>query len=291
MSIEKYCFDGSRRCELETLPTGCNEKGLGRRDKAEYIHRTGANLARIAFLQEQLYAQGRESVILVLQAMDAAGKDSTIKRVMSTVNPQGIDVVSFKQPTDTELAHDYLWRAVQALPTRGKMAIFNRSYYEDVLVVQIHGLHKGYRMARRCLEDEKFFERRYRQIRDFERYLYENSYRVIKIFLNLSKETQKKRFLERIDDPAKNWKFSASDLEERRYWDDYRRVYGEVINATATRTSPWYVLPADQKWYTRWLVSRVVLSALEACTPEYPAMPKEEAARLARCREELLAEE
>lgn len=291
MKLSEYRFDGSRFCELEQMPTGRDDVGVGHSDRAEYIYRTGANLARIALLQEQLYAQGRESVIVVLQAMDAAGKDSTVKRVMGTVDPQGIDVVSFKQPTGTELAHDYLWRAVQALPTRGKMAIFNRSYYEDVLVVQVHGLHKSYRMAERCLRDEDFFLRRYRQINDFERYLYENSYRVVKIFLNLSKETQKKRFLERIDDPGKNWKFSASDLEERRCWDDYRRVYGEVINATATENCPWYVLPADQKWYTRWLVSRVVLHTLEQCSPEFPAMPEMERERLAKCREELLREE
>ena len=291
MSLSDYHFDGEEKLKLESLSTGIEGSGVGKEDKPEIQKKTERNLLKIAELQEKLYAEGREGIIIVLQAMDAAGKDSTVKHVMSTINPQGVDVVSFKQPNGTELSHDYLWRANQALPARGKMAIFNRSYYEDVLVVQVHGMQKNYKMAQRCLEDKDFFEKRYDQIRGFEEYLYDNSYRVVKIFLNLSKETQKKRFLERIDDPAKNWKFSSADLAEREHWEEYRAVYQDVINATATKHSPWYVIPADQKWYTRWLVSEAMVKVLEDCDPHYPDMPESEKARLAECKARLAAEE
>lgn len=288
MGLSKYKADGSHYVRLEDYPTsGKQDKA----DKAEILAQMQENLEKIAALQDKLYADGRESVVVILQAMDAAGKDSTVKHVMSSVNPQGIDVISFKQPTSEELAHDYLWRAVRALPTRGKMAIFNRSYYEDVLVVKVHELQKGYKMAARVTKDDDFFEKRYRQIRDFERYLYENSYRVVKIFLHVSKDEQKKRFLERIDAPEKNWKFSRSDVTERAHWEDYMEAYEDAINATATEHSPWYILPADQKWYTRYLVSRAVLHALEACDPQYPRLPQSDAANLAQCKASLLAED
>ena len=256
---------------------------MKKQDRALYEERTQQNLQQLALLQEKLYAEGKEGVVVVLQAMDAAGKDSAVKHVIGAVNPQGVDVVSFKQPTKEELAHDYLWRAVRALPQRGKMAIFNRSYYEDVLVVQVHHLEKTYRMADRCIEED-FFEKRYRQITDFERYLYENSYRVVKIFLNVSSEKQKERFLERIDDPAKNWKFSAADLKERAFFDRYQEIYQDVIDATARPHTPWYIVPADQKWLARYCISEILVQALREIDPQFPQLSEEEKKNLAQCR-------
>lgn len=293
MKLDDFKFDGAKQLELKKLPHGAKDAGFSKEDKAEFIARTEKNLARIAELQDRLYADGREGVIVVLQAMDAAGKDSTIKHVVGAVNPQGVDVVSFKQPSKEELAHDYLWRAARALPERGKLAIFNRSYYEDVLVVRVHDLHKGYKLPARCLKDDDaaFFQKRYRQINHFEEYLYENGYRVVKIFLNVSKEKQKERFLERIDDTEKNWKFSEADLKERAYWDAYQALYQEAVNETSTKHSPWYVIPADQKWYARYLVSEAMLEALEACDPQYPELPEADKQHLAECKRQLHAEE
>ena len=287
MKINDYCITGNAPVKLCKMPCDGKDEKL---DKAEIVERTAKNLAEIATLQEKLYAEGKESVLVVLQAMDAAGKDSTIKHVMSSVNPQGIDVVSFKQPSTEELAHDFLWRAVKALPTRGKMGIFNRSYYEDVLVVRVHHLEKTYKMADRVIDDADFFKKRYRQITHFEEYLYENSMRVVKIFLHVSPQEQKKRFLERIDDAAKNWKFSSSDLKEREHWAEYMEAYEDAINATATEHSPWYVLPADQKWFTRFLVSEAILKALQDCNPQYPELPQQDKDNLNACKAQLLAE-
>lgn len=281
MSLKSYRFDGGKELDLSKLPTDARWEKAG---KNEILKRTEENLAAISELQEKLYADGRESVVLVLQAMDAAGKDSTVKNVMNGVNPAGVDVVSFKQPTSEELAHDYLWRVVKAMPTRGKMGIFNRSYYEDVLVVKVQALQKGYQMAHRVVEDPNFFEKRYRQIRHFEEYFYDNSYRIVKVFLHISSEKQKERFLERIDDPAKNWKFSSSDLKARAHWDEYMRAYEDAINATATPENPWYVIPADQKWYTRYLVSEALLEALQACDPHFPELPAVMRENLAVCK-------
>ena len=284
MSLKDYRFDGEEKLELRGMNTGAKKDGV---DKEDILRRTEKNLGRIEALQDKLYADGRESVLIILQAMDAAGKDSTVKHVMGCVNPQGIDVHSFKQPTSEELSHDYLWRAMKALPARGKMALFNRSYYEDVLVEKVHALQKNYKMPARVLEDPDFFKKRYRQIRHFEEYLYENGCRVVKIFLHVSKDEQKKRFLERIDRPEKNWKFSCSDLKERMRFDEYLDTFDEVITATATKHSPWYAIPADQKWYTRYLVSEAVLGVLEDIDPHYPKLPPEHAAELQECREAL----
>ena len=209
MTADRFRFDGQKPCELSDLPTGA---GDAREEKAKYQERTAHTLEEMSRLQNGFRADGREGLVIVLQALDAAGKDSIVKHVMGGLNPQGVTVHSFKQPSAEELSHDFLWRANQALPPRGGIAIFNRSYYEDVLAVQVHDLQTTYRMPPRTTEMGKaeFFRRRYRQIRDYERYLYENGYRVLKLFLNVSKEKQKERFLERIEIPAKNWKFSAS---------------------------------------------------------------------------------
>lgn len=290
MTAERFRFDGQHPCDLRALPT---DSGDAREDKQKYLARTTENLAEMGRLQDAFYADGREGLVVILQALDAAGKDSTVKHVMGGLNPQGVTVHSFKQPSAEELSHDFLWRANQALPPRGGIAIFNRSYYEDVLVVQVHDLQKTYRMPPRTTDigQREFFHRRYRQIRDYERYLYENGYRVLKIFLNVSKEKQKERFLERIDTPAKNWKFSQSDLKERALFDEYAKVIGEVISATATPDCPWYVVPADQKWYTRYLVSELVTDALRQSCHEYPALPDEARAKLRECRRQLLEED
>ena len=288
VSLEKFCFDGDKKLELETLPTSV--KGLGL-DKEKIRDKTEDNRKEIVALQDKLYAEGKESLILILQAMDAAGKDSTIKHVMSSVDPQGLDVHSMKEPTNKELSHDFLWRTIVHLPPRGKMAIFNRSYYEDVLVVKVHQLQKAYQMADRCLCEKDFFEKRFSKIRHIEEYLYENIYRIVKIFLNVSKQEQKKRFLERINIPAKNWKFSDSDVRERAYWNDYMEAYQKAVNETSTAHSPWYVLPADNKWYTRYLVSEVILDTLKKISPHYPNVPDGKQAELKLCREKLMAEE
>ncbi len=286
MTADRFRFDGQKPCDLSDLPTGA---GDAREEKAKYQERTAHNLEEMSRLQNGFRADGREGLVIVLQALDAAGKDSIVKHVMGGLNPQGVTVHSFKQPSAEELSHDFLWRANQALPPRGGIAIFNRSYYEDVLAVQVHDLQTTYRMPPRTTEMGKaeFFRRRYRQIRDYERYLYENGYRVLKLFLNVSKEKQKERFLERIEIPAKNWKFSASDLKERALFDEYAQVIGEVITATATEHCPWYVLPADQKWFTRYLVSELVADALRRSCHEYPTLPEDARARLQECRRQL----
>lgn len=290
MKADRYRFDGSRRCDLRELPCDGKQDNL---DKEQILAKTARNLQEMASLQDALYADGREGLIFVLQALDAAGKDSTVKHVMGGLNPQGVLVTSFKQPNSEELSHDYLWRVHKALPPRGSIAIFNRSYYEDVLVVQVHDLQKTYKMPPRTLEEGKkaFFKKRYRQIRHYEEYLYDNGYRVVKIFLHVSKEEQRKRFLARIDNPAKNWKFSLSDVKERAHFDEYMDIFETVIDETASKESPWFVLPADQKWYTRYLVSEIVVDTLRQCCHEYPRLRDEARAELQDCRTRLEAEE
>lgn len=289
MVLEKYQFDGSWKPDLGLLPTDSRGDGA---DKEKTAEKTAKNQKEMQKLQDRLYADKREGLLIVLQAMDAAGKDSIVKHVIGGMNPQGVAVCSFKQPSREELAHDFLWRTTRCLPAYGEIAIFNRSYYEDVLVAQVHRLNRTYRMAERITQksDRQFFENRYRHIRGYEQYLYDNSYRIVKIFLHVSKEKQKERFLERIDLPEKNWKFSHSDLKERASWEEYQRVYGEVIAETATKENPWYVIPADQKWYTRYLVSEAIVKVLREMAPEYPELAEEEKRFLKECRRELLAE-
>lgn len=289
MKADKYLFDGTKKCDLDKLPTNSKQDGV---EKAEIQKLTQLNLERMAELQEMLYAEGKEGMVIVLQALDAAGKDSTIKHVMGGFNPQGVHVYSFKAPNTEEQAHDYLWRISKCLPRRGEISIFNRSHYEDLITVQVHDFQKRYKMADRILEKDKkdFYEQRYRQVRNFEEYLYENSYRVVKIFLHVSKEKQKERFLERIDLGEKNWKFSSNDMPTRALFDDYMEVFDDVISNTATEHSPWYAVPADQKWYTRYLVSEILIRELEKIDPHFPELPEEERAKLADCRRQLESE-
>ena len=226
---------------------------------------------------------------IALQARDAAGKDSLIKKVFSGLNPAALEVHSFKSPNATELSHDYLWRLHAALPARGKIGLFNRSQYEDVLVVKVHHMEKDYAMPARCISED-FYEKRYRQLRNWEEYLYENGYRMVKVFLNVSKETQRKRFLERIERDEKHWKLSTADMKERAEWDAYDRAYEDCINATATEHSPWYVLPADTKWYTRYLMSQILVDTLTEMDPQFPPIDPQEAAKIPQVMEQLEAD-
>ena len=283
MSLKDYCFDGSQELKIKNMPTGAGEyKAM----KEELITLTAENIARAAELQEKLYAEKKEGLIIALQARDAAGKDSLIKKVFSGLNPAALTVTSFKAPNKTELAHDYLWRINQVIPERGSISILNRSHYEDVLVVKVHNMQNGYAMAERCITDD-FFRRRYRQLNDWEQYLWENSYRVVKIFLNVSKEEQKHRFMDRMELPEKHWKLSVGDMKERALWDEYDKAFEDCINATGTEHAPWYVLPADNKWYTRYLMSEILVRTLEDMDPQYPPLDSEEAAKIPAALEEL----
>lgn len=287
MDIRKYKVTGSGGFELSGFDPG----DTGKFESAKGAKKaTAKNTEEIAKYQAKLYAEGKTALLIIFQAMDAAGKDSAVKHVMSGINPQGVDVYSFKQPSAKELAHDYLWRAVRALPERGKIGIFNRSYYEDVLVVKVHKLYEKQNMPEYCKTDE-IIANRYRQIRDFEKYLWENGTVVLKFYLNLSKETQRKRFLERIDKKDKNWKFSEADLQERNFWDDYQGAYQAAIAATATENNPWYVVPADNKWYTQAVVSEALLQAMKKIGPEYPVISPHQEGILAECKRKLAEEE
>jgi PPK2 family polyphosphate:nucleotide phosphotransferase len=242
----------------------------------------------MAELQDVLYAQDRWSLLLIFQAMDAAGKDGTIKHVMSGVNPQGCQVSSFKGPTSEDLDHDYLWRCVKQLPERGRIGIFNRSYYEETLVVRVHPeFLAGQKLPKECVTKD-IWKERFQDIRAFERYLYRNGTAVVKFFLHISKEEQQKRFLERLDDPDKNWKFSVNDARERSFWDDYMEAYEETIRETASENSPWYVVPADNKWFTRVIVAAAVIDALAAMKLQYPKVSEAKRQELAATRKELL---
>lgn len=261
----------------------------GIKSKAEGRRLLKRNVERMARLQDRFYAQDREALLLIFQAMDSAGKDGAIKHVMSGLNPQGVQVYAFKQPSAEELDHDYLWRINRRLPERGNIGIFNRSYYEEVLVGRVHNLPVTQKLPPRCLTED-LWNRRYRQLRDYERYLTENGITVVKFFLHISREEQRRRFLDRIDDEAKNWKFSASDIAERGHWDEYMRAYEDAINATASREAPWYVIPADKKWFARLLISEIVVRQLEKLDPRYPEVGEEQKAALLRCREQLTAD-
>ncbi len=238
-------------------------------------------------LQDMLYAQDRWAVLLIFQAMDAAGKDGAIKHVMSGVNPQGCEVYSFKSPSSNELDHDYLWRTHMRVPERGRIGIFNRSYYEDVLVVRVHPeFLQSQKLPASCI-DKKLWDDRYEQIRNFERYLASNGVAVCKFFLHVSRDEQKKRFLERLDRPEKNWKFSANDARERGFWKDYMRAYEDAIRETAHDCAPWYVVPADNKWFTRVIVAAAIIDTLAGLDLQYPQVSKAKRKELAEVRRTL----
>ena len=248
---------------------------LGLKSKEHANERLERGIARLAELQEMLYAQDRWGILLILQAMDAAGKDSTIKHVMSGVNPQGCQVISFKAPSEEDLQHDFLWRTTRALPERGKIGIFNRSYYEEVLAVRVHPEFLAReRMPPRLISD-KIWQERFEDINAFERFLSRNGFLVVKFFLHLSKKEQKRRFLERLDEPEKYWKFSTSDVLERQHWGKYMRAYEDMIQNTSTKQGPWHVVPADHKWFTRLVVAEATIDALESLNLSFPKLDSE----------------
>ena len=239
--------------------------------KAEYETLLHEHIAQVSELQNLLYAQNRYALLLIFQAMDAAGKDSAIKHVMSGVNPQGCQVFSFKHPSAAELEHDFLWRTTRNLPERGHIGIFNRSYYEEVLIVRVHReILEGEGIPEPLIEKDSIWEQRYESIRGLERHLFRNGTRIIKFFLHISKEEQRRRLLARIDEPQKSWKFSLSDMQERKYWKQYRKAYEACISATSTRHAPWYVVPADDKPDARLIISQVILDALKELRMKYP---------------------
>jgi PPK2 family polyphosphate:nucleotide phosphotransferase len=267
-----YCVDHGKSFRLKDFDPADTGK-VNSKEEAEVI--LAHQLGIIRTLQEKLYAQNRWALLLIFQAMDAAGKDGVIKHVMSGVNPQGCQVYSFKQPSTEDLNHDFLWRSASRMPERGHIGIFNRSYYEEVLVVRVH---KDL-LEKQHLPDElvtgKIWKQRFEDIANYEEYLTHNGVVVRKFFLNISKDEQKRRFLKRIEEPEKNWKFSEADVHERQYWDEYMAAYEEMIQNTATKHAPWYVVPADQKWATHLAVSSVIIETLEKMKPAFPTVDKE----------------
>lgn len=265
--------------DWDPADTGPMKEGKERAQEA-----LAAGIQGLAELQEQLYAQDRWALLLIFQAMDAAGKDSAIKHVMSGVNPQGCQVTSFKAPSPEELDHDFLWRCTCRLPERGRIGIFNRSYYEEVLVVKVHPeLLEKQKLPARCV-DPDIWKHRYRDLRHFEQYLCRNGVLIRKFFLNVSKREQKKRFLERLDHPEKNWKFSGADVQERRHWPQYMAAYQDMIRATSTADAPWYVVPADHKWFTRLIVASVLVEALASLDLSLPKLSRARRGELAAAR-------
>ncbi|WGF88924.1 polyphosphate kinase 2 family protein [Marinivivus vitaminiproducens] len=259
-------------------------------DKKEAKSILEQGVERLSELQAMLYAQDRWAVLAVFQAMDAAGKDSSIKHVMSGVNPQGVQVTSFKAPSAEELDHDYLWRCTRHLPERGRIGIFNRSYYEEVLVARVHRQVLANQKLPPSLVGKSIWKERYEDIAAFERYLSRNGIVILKFFLNVSKDQQKKRFLDRLDEPDKNWKFSLSDVKERQYWDDYQSAYEDAIKATAAPHAPWYVIPADHKWFSRLAIAAAMVDTLDRLKLHYPSVAPEDRPDLIQARQQLLEE-
>jgi PPK2 family polyphosphate:nucleotide phosphotransferase len=284
METSKFKVSPGKKVKLLDYQTDYSGDIKSKKDAAKLLK---VNIKKMAELQNMLYAHDRYGLLIIFQAMDAAGKDSTIKHVMSGINPQGSQVFSFKQPSAEELDHDYLWRVAKAVPERGRIGIFNRSHYEDVLVVRVHDLIKGQKIPEK-FNDEDIWEKRFSQIKHFEKYLYENGIITIKFFLHISKDEQKNRFLRRLDTPSKNWKFSASDLKEREFWDDYQKCYEEAIAATSTDDAPWFITPADKKWFTRLVVSSVIIDTLQGLNLRYPEMDENNKKNLDAYRDQLM---
>ncbi|MDR1766119.1 MAG: polyphosphate kinase 2 family protein [Lachnospiraceae bacterium] len=282
IEIGKLKFDGSRKFDMKGFDTADNLGVDGKQKGQELLEEYRPQLVE---WQSKLYADGGRSLLIIFQAMDAAGKDGMINHVFSGVNPQGVQVTSFKQPSKPELAHDYLWRIHQAVPPKGMIGIFNRSHYEDVLVGKVLDLPKAYGLP--GAGKAKFWDMRYRQISDFERMLTENGTAVLKFFLHVSKEEQRKRLLSRLDDKSKNWKFETGDLTTREDWDAYMKAYKDAINRTATPFAPWYVIPADKKWAARLAVAKILLDTFEDMKPKYPEIGKAGRKQLEECRSAL----
>lgn len=290
--IDEFRVRPGKRLKLKDHDPGW--QGDGRKSKAERKELAekvlSEDVSRLAAAQDILYASDTWSLLVIFQAMDAAGKDSTIKHVMSGVNPQGVQVFSFKHPSAEELDHNFLWRCSKALPERGRIGIFNRSYYEEVLIVRVQPELIVSQRIPDVKPGRKLWEQRYDDIRAFEQHLARNGTKIVKFFLNVSREEQRQRFLERIEKADKHWKFSFADVEQRAHWDDYQSAYEDCLEATSTEDSPWYVIPADHKWVTRALVSRILAETIESLGLKYPEITDEQRARILEARERLLAE-
>ena len=284
METSKFKVSPGKKVKLSDYQTDYSGDIESKKDAGKLLK---ANIKKMAELQNRLYAHDRYGLLIIFQAMDAAGKDSTIKHVMSGVNPQGTQVFSFKQPSAEELDHGYLWRVAKAVPERGRIGIYNRSHYEDVLVVRVHDLIKSQKIPEKFIDND-IWKKRFSQIKNFEKYLYENGIITIKFFLHISKDEQKKRFLRRLDTPSKNWKFFAADLKERESWDDYQKCYEEAISATSTDYAPWFITPADKKWFTRLVVSSVIIDTLQDLNLRYPELDENQKKNLNAYRERLM---
>lgn len=283
--MKEYIYDGSNKFVTNKFDT----RETGGLTKDEAIAKMNENLPKIDEFQKKLYAEKKEGVIFLFQAMDAAGKDGTIQAVLSCLSPHGVKEYAFKAPNSTELAHDYLWRIHHCVPEKGQIAIFNRSHYEDVLIGKVHKIYKNQPKAD-YIKMNDIMKNRYEDIRNFEKYLYNNSVRIVKIYLNVSKEEQAKRFLSRLNEPQKFWKFSGADLKEREYWDEYQRAFADAVNQTATEYCPWYVVPADHKWYMRYLVSQIILDTLKDINPKFPKVSAQMMENFDEARETLETE-
>ena len=287
MKTDRYRVKPGTRVRLSTFDPAATGS-FSDKDKARDA--LAGSIERLQDLQDVLYADNTRSLLLIIQAMDAAGKDGVIKHVMSGVNPQGCQVYSFKAPSAEELDHDYLWRCMKALPERGRIGIFNRSYYEEVIVVRVHPELLSAQRLPKGTTGEAIWKNRFEDINALEKYLARNGTTILKFFLHVSKKEQKKRFLERIDEPSKNWKFSGADVRERAFWDDYMRAYEEMLTHTSTEHAPWYVIPADHKWFTRTAVAAVIIETLESLSLKYPKATEEHRAALTKARQDLETE-
>ncbi len=283
MSIDKFIAKPNSKIDLSKIKT---DDTNGYASKEEAKKDLKKNIKEMITLQEKLYAEDKYSMLLIFQAMDAAGKDGTIKHVMSGLNPQGTQVTSFKQPSSEEINHNYLWRINKALPERGRIGIFNRSYYEEVLIVRVHDLIKTEKIPAELIVKD-IWQQRYAEINDFEKYLYDNGTVILKFFLHVSKEEQKRRFLERIDKKSKNWKFSEADIKERQYWDEYQKCYQEAISVTSKKHAPWFIIPADHKWFMRLAVSQIIVETMSKLPINYPKLNNEQLKNLSECKKKL----
>jgi PPK2 family polyphosphate:nucleotide phosphotransferase len=287
--IDQFRVSPGKAMKLKNFdPSWNGNPKVPKAERKAFAHSVLAEgILELAAAQELLYASNTWSVLIILQALDAAGKDGTIKHVMSGVNPQGVQVASFKHPSAEELDHNFLWRCMRHLPERGRIGIFNRSYYEEVLIVKVHPHLVTAQNIPDCRIDDKFWKHRYEDINNFERHLTRNGTLILKFFLHVSKDEQRRRFMERIEDENKHWKFSASDMAERAHWDDYQKAYAEMLTATSTKYAPWYVIPADHKWVSRALVSAITAREIRALDLKYPVVTDEQKAKIAEARKEL----
>jgi PPK2 family polyphosphate:nucleotide phosphotransferase len=287
MNHESFIVPPGKKVRLKDFDPGFTGKF---REKEEAREKLAADIERLAKYQDILYAQDSKALLIIFQALDAAGKDSAIKHVMSGVNPQGTQVFAFKAPSAEELDHDYLWRCHKAIPERGRIGIFNRSYYEETIVVRVH---PEFLISQRLPEQsgkKDLWQQRFEQINDFERYLVRNGVEILKFFLNVSKEEQRQRFLARLNTPEKNWKFALGDVHERSHWNDYRHAFEEVFNHTSTKWAPWYVIPADHKWFTHTAVADIIVSKLKSMNLKYPTVTKARLKELDQARKLLESE-